>query len=162
MKKGAKHKLNYRGTPVERFWAKVNKTDSCWLWTGATKDKGYGLLRVGGKNIGAHVFSYQLHTGFQVLKGTFVCHNCDNPPCVNPLHLWLGDNTANVNDMVIKKRHTFGERNGQAKLTEEIVLKMQKLKQQGVSQEAMTKIFEVSRTCISQTLNGKRWKHLWK
>lgn len=159
MRKGTKHKANYRGSPAERFWDKVEKTDSCWMWTGATKDKGYGVLRVNGKNVGAHVFSYELHKQ-KLPSRAFVCHACDTPACVNPEHLWVGDNDSNIKDMVFKNRHTYGERNAQAKLTTENVLTMKHLKKMGVTQEAMISMFGVSRTAISQAITGKRWKHL--
>ncbi len=159
MRKGSKHKLNYRGSPEERFWSKVKKTKNCWLWIGAHDNKGYGDLRINGKNINAHRYAYILKNG-KLDKDVFVCHTCDTPSCVNPKHLWLGSNYDNVQDMVKKMRHTFGERNGQAKLTEEQVKQIRELKANNVcTQEKMTKIFGVSRTIISQIITGARWKH---
>ena len=94
---------------IERFFQKVNKTDSCWLWTGAFTSRGYGSFGVNGKNISAHRYSYQIHTG-QIPIGLVVCHTCDTPSCVNPEHLWIGTQSDNMKDMVSKDRHGASSR----------------------------------------------------
>lgn len=95
----------------ERFWGKVQKTETCWLWTGGKRSKGYGAFvyaRDGEPVQGrAHVYSYELHKG-RVPKGVFVLHTCDTPACVNPDHLFLGNNQDNVDDMIAKGRHVRG------------------------------------------------------
>jgi hypothetical protein len=87
-----------------RFWKYVNKTDGCWLWTGAIGGSGYGLLGVENRNVPAHRLSWQIHNG-PIPDGLLVCHTCDNPPCVNPAHLWLGTNLDNARDKMAKGRH---------------------------------------------------------
>jgi hypothetical protein len=91
----------------ERFWEKVKKTSGCWEWTAARNNRGYGMLGnslgVKKKMILAHHVSFELANG-KVPKGMWVLHRCDNPGCVNPAHLFLGDNTVNVNDMHRKGR----------------------------------------------------------
>ena len=87
----------------ERFFQKVNKTDSCWLWIGAKNNKGYGSFRFNNKNMSAHRFSYQNFKG-EIPEGLYVCHDCDIPACVNPEHLTLGTPKYNNKDMVSKNR----------------------------------------------------------
>lgn len=93
-----------RSTPADRFWERVQKTDDCWLWTGSTDKDGYGWFWVDGKTATAHRFSYALHNDGAIPDGLYVCHSCDNPPCVNPDHLWLGTNQDNMDDCARKGR----------------------------------------------------------
>lgn len=89
---------------VNRFWAKVHKTDTCWLWTGAVARR-YGSFTLrSGKQIKAHRFSLQLATGEVVADGLHVLHVCDVPLCVNPAHLVTGSHADNVRDMTSKGR----------------------------------------------------------
>jgi hypothetical protein len=105
---------NFRRIPLEtRFWAKVVKSDGCWLWTGCRSVKagtgqlGYGQIRVGGmqslRATTAHRVSWMLAHG-PVPEGCDICHRCDNPACVRPDHLFLGSRQDNVKDMHGKKR----------------------------------------------------------
>lgn len=88
---------------MDRFWNKVNKTDTCWLWTGCTNGIGYGLIRIDTKLYSTHRFSYELHFG-KIPVGIHVLHSCDNPLCVNPEHLFLGNQKDNMRDMMNKGR----------------------------------------------------------
>jgi hypothetical protein len=83
-----------RKTPEERFWEKVEKTDSCWLWT-AAKSKGYGAFKVAGRQEEAHRYSYELLVG-PIPTGLTIDHLCRNPACVNPAHLEPVTNRENV------------------------------------------------------------------
>ena len=76
----------------------------CWLWTRAKNGKGYGIVRTYRRLRRAHRVAYELRNG-PIPDGLFCCHSCDNPGCINPDHLWLGDNAANVADKVAKGRH---------------------------------------------------------
>jgi hypothetical protein len=93
----------------ERFFQKVNKTNSCWLWTGALSSRGYGSFGVNGKTTAAHRYSYQMHIG-EIPKGLVICHTCDTPSCVNPDHLWAGTQSENMKDMFNKNRHGASNR----------------------------------------------------
>lgn len=88
----------------ERFWARVNRTDGCWLWTGeASAHFGYGRLNVKGRRTRAHRFSWELANG-PIPVGKFLLHSCDNPLCVRPDHLRLGDQAENMRDMHARGR----------------------------------------------------------
>ena len=105
-----KHGCGYYG----KFFAKVNKTDSCWLWTGAKwQDKtkrrlGYGKAYSCGKIRKAHRVSWEISNG-NIPDGLCVLHKCDVPLCVNPEHLFLGTVVDNVKDMVSKNRNRWGQ-----------------------------------------------------
>lgn len=77
------------GTPLERFWEKVdpNGPNGCWVWTGGRKKAGYGQFMVNGKKVIAHRWSYQQFVGPIPDDYEVDHHECDNPPCVNPAHL---------------------------------------------------------------------------
>lgn len=111
-----------------RFWSKVQKTDGCWLWTGATASYGYGSIYVGcsaatrNERTRPHRVSYWLATGVDPGR-SLVCHHCDVPLCVNPTHLFLGTHADNSEDMASKQRTP----RHRAKLTPEDVRYIRKL-----------------------------------
>ena len=75
----------------------------CVIFQGTKSDKGYGRVWHNGKMVRAHRLAYETHVG-PIPKGMFVCHRCDNPPCINPEHLFLGTTTDNIRDAVAKGR----------------------------------------------------------
>jgi hypothetical protein len=86
-----------------RFWRNVQKTPTCWLWTGAYQKPGYGKIGDGSHSKYAHRVSWELQAG-AIPHGLQVLHRCDNPQCVRPDHLFLGTQADNVADMYAKGR----------------------------------------------------------
>lgn len=154
-----------KSSPEERFWEKVNKTESCWLYTGSTNHKGYGSFYVDktrGK-IPAHRFAWELASG-PIPEGLFVCHNCpggDNPRCVRRSHLFLGTPQDNSTDMVNKGRHFRGESAPAVILTSEQVLEIRNLYAQGgISHRGLGKMFGVHEGTIRSLILRVSWKHI--
>lgn len=147
-------------TTEERFWQKVDKGAGCWVWGGARDRDGYGNFNDKGKVYRAHRYAYMVHYG--VDPGPwYVCHKCDNPACVNPDHLFLGDQKANRRDAMRKGRVPRGVQNGRAKLTPEIVLLMRKLHKEGtVTATVLAEQYGVDRTTVQQAINGTNWAWL--
>ncbi len=147
---------------TDRFWSKVQKggEDDCWLWTGATQKFGYGYLantrRCGAYK--AHRLSYELNIG-EIPNGMCVCHKCDNPPCVNPNHLFLGTIADNNEDKRLKGRieDRSNEANSNSKLNFDLAQQIRELYKTGLSQTKIAKIFGVSQNAISNVVNNIRW-----
>lgn len=151
-----------RQTLEARFWAKVQKTDGCWLWVGAKSGDGYGQIWRDGAFRRAHRLSWEIHNDLipkgNGYHGTCVLHTCDVPACVNPNHLFLGTPADNSADMATKGRAAGGDRNGRARLTTAQVLEIHS--RQSQSQRTLAKDFGVSKTQIGHIRSGKRWTHL--
>jgi len=89
----------------DRLWSRVDRSGDCWVWTGQRLPAGYGQLRCGGRRrIYTHRLAWTLAYG-EIPAGLFVLHRCDNPPCCNPAHLWLGDAGDNIRDCFAKNRN---------------------------------------------------------
>lgn len=162
---------------VARFWSRVEKSDGCWLWTGATSDSGYGHLSVNGQQIYAHRFSYELHFG-PLAPGFFGCHRCDvfwpdltYRRCVRPNHLFAGTHLDNMRDAKAKGRTSHkplpeasqprGEAHGMAKLTEEAVREVRRRHAEGgISFGGLAREFGVSPDAIAFVIRRKTWAHI--
>lgn len=117
-------------TADERFWRHVNKTTTCWTWSGANKN-GYGIFRLSGRNMTATHYALTRQLGRDLLPGHIVAHHCDNPPCVRPDHLFETTHAGNIADKLAKGRGRFrnskGTRNPRAVLTDADVQEMRRL-----------------------------------
>lgn len=148
-------------SPIERFWSHVkiiNDNDSCWEWRACVKSNGYGHIRVDGKNVHVHKFSYELAHG-EIPKGMFVLHSCDNRKCVRPKHLFLGTQKVNIQDMVSKGRDNplRGENHPKAKITNEAA---SLIKHSGLSYREEANKWGLSIRMICRIRTGKSWRHI--
>jgi len=139
----------------EHFWDNVDKTTSnnCWIWTGVIVRK-YGRFR--GKP--AHRIAWELEFG-SVPNDILVCHECDNPPCVNPDHLFLGTTKDNAIDRSLKDRNRdqYGEKNSMSILTKEEV---SEIFTSSLPQIRLAEIYKISPMAVSMIKLGKTWRHV--
>jgi hypothetical protein len=153
----------YIDNPHDRFWAKVNikEPSQCWLWTGSVCPDGYGVATINKQHKRTHRISWELTHG-TIPKGKSVLHKCDNPPCVNPTHLFLGTQQDNITDMDAKGRRgsAIGVNNGKSKLTETDIVTIRSLHKQGMVGTKIAAQFNVHNSAIYKILNGVNWKHI--
>ena len=107
----------------KRFFDKVNKTDTCWLWTGCKHPFGYGEFRYENKRQRAHRVSWIL-AGNTISEGLVIRHKCLSKNCVNPEHLETGTMKQNGEDMIRDGTNTAGEKHPFLKLTDQQVLEI--------------------------------------
>jgi hypothetical protein len=153
---------------VDRFWQRVQKTDSCWLWIGARKEPrrsqplGYGRIVLTNAPLKygyAHRLSWEINVG-KIPKGKKVLHKCDNPPCVNPDHLFLGTQLDNMKDCVSKRRKAVGHRNGRSLLTEDEVKDIRIRLARGESTRNIARIYGRGKSTIWSISARLNWAHL--
>jgi HNH endonuclease len=148
----------------EKYFTKASPED-CWLWKYAYDKDGYGQIGVGSSNLSgrSHRRAYQLYVG-EIPPGIYVLHTCDNRPCVNPHHLFLGTQKDNIQDMITKGRrvqsNTVGEHNGRARLTEEKVRLIRRLSSEGYRTCDLARKFGMSWTATSEVISRESWSHV--
>jgi len=149
-----------RPTLEERFnsFFVVKGADECWEWTGKLAN-GYGHFRLGGHMVTASVHSLEIATGSKA-NGLFACHTCDNPPCVNPAHLYWGTKKDNSRDSRERNRVPRGSAKTGAILDESSVLVIRERYSRGDSVVDMATEYGVNKGTISHVALGKSWKHV--
>lgn len=151
-------------TPIEeRFWPKVDvgDEDECWEWKAATKKTGYGVIGKGGRdegNVHAHRLSYELE--YESPGEKQVNHHCDNPACVNPKHLYAGNQSENVMDAIEHGDKRVGEEHPTAKLSSDEIKEIRRKASEGIVHKRIAKEYKVTRRHITKVVNRKRrFKH---
>lgn len=157
-------------TFLDRFWAKVDVRGpgECWEWRGAKNHKGYGVIGTRVYSVAvamaAHRLSFLIHHG-PLPPGLQACHTCDNPPCVNPTHLFAGTAADNSADMVRKGRSIRGRRQTvkhdvKRKLTVDAVKDIQRRAALGESTTRLASEYGVGRATIYRAVRGIGWDHV--
>lgn len=150
----------------KRFWDKVKVAaeNDCWEWIGGRHERGYGMMTIRHKGVRSHRFSYLIHNG-PLPANSCVCHRCDNPPCVNPEHLFLGTHKENMEDRDGKGRNVNkrGDDNGASVLTSDQVREIKRLRDTGeMTQRAVAKRYGVGQGTVSRIVLGQCWAHLFE
>jgi hypothetical protein len=149
----------------ERFWPKVEKTESCWLWTGYVNAAGYGLVSARGGQILVHRMVLELQ-GVEVPEDKLVLHTCDVKICVNPGHLYIGTHLENMRDMWERNRVNLylrsGENHGNAKFTDQQVAEMRqrygtevkRYTRKGMTSSMLANEYGISRAHLLKIVRG--------
>jgi len=161
-----------RYTPDEfraAFWERVAPGPGCWIWSGSRIHHGYGRVKRDRRLELAHRVAWELVNG-PVPDGLCVLHHCDNPPCVNPAHLFVGTNSDNILDAVAKGRAAHqshpervarGEGTAAAKLTAAQVIEIRQLhRPRRVSYPMLARRYGVSKQTIKNIVTGRWWRWL--
>lgn len=145
-------RLRHHGWTVE--------ASGCWTWRGALNGHGYGQLAVGAARPEiASRAAYMAWVG-PLADGAVVCHRCDNPPCINPAHLFIGTRGDNNQDMAAKGRHAHGARAPYARLTDADVFEIRRrYAAGGIRYVDLADEYGVSKSEIGHVVLGKRWRH---
>lgn len=148
---------------ADRLWEKVEKRgpDECWPWRGVVSRWGHGRISIArsvSKFTGAHRVAYELAKG-PIPAGMFVCHHCDNPPCCNPAHLFVGTPADNSADMAAKRRCRSGEAHPMAVLAAQDVREIWAMLGQ-VPVSRIAERYGVNPATIGKIARRERWAHV--
>jgi hypothetical protein len=139
---------------------RIVKNEKCWEWRGSKDKDGYAIFNFRGKTKKAHRISWQYFKGTNP-ENFFVLHACDNPPCTNPEHLFLGTAADNLRDMIKKGRRVAakGEKAWKSKLKNEQVIEIRELVKLHPLRSLARK-YGVDNKVIRDIRDRKTWKHL--
>lgn len=153
----------------------VDEVTGCWVWQGYKNKDGYGAIKIDRKVMVVHRVVYAIKVS-EIPTGVFVCHRCDNPPCCNPEHLFLGTNAENIADRHAKGRDAKGDRNGNrtcpetiqrgenrsgSKLTERDVIDIRsRYVPRFYSAYRLAREFGVSQRVVQLVIHRKLWSHV--
>lgn len=151
----------------KNLWAKIDKKSEteCWIWQGTKTTAGYGVLRVNYKLKYAHRLMWILHNKTDIPKRGCICHSCDNPPCCNPAHLFLGSHSDNMKDAKAKGRISHGISHFLTELTEDDIRQIRYLGQTNISHKDIGKRFDITRMSVNDIIHKRTWAHVdpeWK
>jgi len=153
--------MNKMGRPItntpETIKERIIVSDAgCWIWQGYKDRDGYGRMRLSGKERFTHRIAYEAWVAPLEPKKV-IMHTCDTPACCNPDHLKQGTHGENNRDCAAKGRKPKGSKNGNAKLTEYQVLKIREWYFGGMSQDELSKIFNISRVQLRKIIYNINW-----
>ncbi len=144
------------------FWARVEKTETCWLWKGGRYRNGYGFLHIRGRSVQAHRYAVLL-SGRTIPPGMIALHTCDVPACVNPDHLIVGTQADNNHDRDAKGRTVIarGEAKPNIKLTRDQVYAIRERQAAGgVTCPRIAADYSVNPSVIYAVVERRTWKHI--
>lgn len=130
----------------------------CWEWNGPRSTANYARISIGGDvKAQASRVAYEAWVG-PIPDGMYMCHRCDNPPCIRPDHLFPGTHTDNMQDAARKNRTCHGEKQGAHKLTAEQVIEICELYESTpLYQHEIAKMYGISQSHVSILVNGRAW-----
>lgn len=140
----------------DRFWSKVSKSSGCWEWQAYRDGRGYGRIFWDGRPRPASQVALIL-SGSPKPEGVEACHRCDNPPCVNPTHLYWGTRQDNIDDAYARGQRAGGERHSAARLTEAQVVEIREAFATGADYRDLGSTYGIDPRSIFGITSGKKW-----
>jgi len=157
-------KMKFKNTMDKiKKYSVLEKRTGCWLWVKSVNRFNYGQMSYKNKTTLSHRVSYCESNQLELssIEGLSVLHKCNNPSCVNPDHLYIGNQKENMKDMVISKNSLFGEKNKSAKLSKEKVLNIiEEYSTKTKTQKEISEKHGVSPSTVGSIVSGRTWSHV--